>query len=233
MVNQVPIVTGKRAQLAAIAADSKRMGIKEAVPTAGYLRSEVLVGAPTSAISFPLRTDATSNGQPVGSTERRLSQNDAFYATGWAIMWYSAVSPLAGQPATQAERARARLQQFPNSAVLGLNAPELEAAMNGKFTLTQNNKIWIREADMWSMQYVDQAQQGVAGAVASALDFPKVFLETDYPMIRLNGQSDIDAIASFPDAIDPTKVALRSIYSVLYIKGWLVQNGGVARSIEG
>lgn len=231
-MNTVPVVTGDRAQLAAIAADSQRLGIKDIVPMRGFLRAEVLMGSGSNSIQFPIRQDDTSNGQPVGSTERRLITNDAFYATAHALMFYTAAASTAGLPSTQAARARARLQQFPNSSVFGLNAPELQAAFNGTMTITQNNKIFMRQADINTMQLVDLAQQGVAGALASSQEFPKGFLRTDAPMIRYNGQSDIVVLANFPDTVSPTEVAGQSVYAVYYALGWYVQNGGVARTAQ-
>lgn len=228
MTNTVPIVTGKRAQLAAIAADSQRDGLTNAVPTPGFLRSEVPMTSPYASIDFPILLQQTANGAPTSSTEVRLVTNDAFYVTGIALMFYT----VAAAAPTQAQRARARLQQFPNSAVFAANTPEIQAAYNGNLTISQNNKIFLRQAPLAQMEYVDLAQQGVGGAVASSTEWPKGFLPTDDPMIRLNGQSDIQATAQFPDAVALQQVANSVVYAVLIMVGWRVQNGGVARTVR-
>lgn len=233
-MTNVPSVSVKRAQLNIIKADCEKYNLGEAVPTPGIIRSEVLLGpGALNEILFPIRQDQTNNGQPISSTEVRLANNDAFYLTYVAVQYYTlSVAPAAaGTPGSQAGRARARLQQFPNSAVFGLNAPEIEAAQNGTLTITQNNKIFLREAAMKDMEFVGLAEQGVAGAVASSTEWPKGFLDVGDPMIRLNGPSSIEARAIFADAVNATLVANQSVYAVFLGKGWLVQNGGLARTI--
>jgi len=226
MVNTVPIVTGKRAQLAAIAADSEAMGLRDVVPTPGYLRSEVPLTGAVASIQFPVQQQQTASGVPQNPNEVRLVTNDAFYATGIAVMFYTTTAN------TVAARAAARLQQFANSSVFAANAPEIQKAYNGNLTLTQNNKIFLRQAPIGAMEYVDLAQQGVGGAVASSTMWPKGFLATDDPMIRLNGQSDITVEAAFPDPVNATLVAGSFCFAALVMIGWRVQNGGAARTVR-
>ena len=226
MINTVPIVTGKRAQLATIAKDSAKMGLDNVVPTPGYLRSEVPLTAATQSIDFPVTQQQSANGVATGSTEVRLVTNDAFYVTGVAVMFYTVTAN------TQAARARAVLQQYPNTSVFAANAPEIQAAYNGNLTLTQNNKIFLRQAPLSAMEYVGLVQDGVGGADASSTEWPRGFLATDDPMIRLNGQSDIQVQANFPDAVSATQVVGSTVYAALIMIGWRVQNGGAARTVR-
>lgn len=199
----------------------------------GYLRSETLLTTGQSC-DFSILANQSNNGQEIGGTEQRLQQNDAFFITKMAVMLYAAAAT-AGQPATQSARASARLQQFPNSLIFNANGDACVGFFNGRLTIKQNEKIFCRDTDIWSMQYADTAQQGQLVFTAStvdsnAIDYERSFRQSLDPMFRLNGQSNIEANIQFPTGLDFTGETGQSVYAVLYLKGWRAQNFGIARS---
>ena len=235
MQPQVETRSQQRAAYEFIMAQSKRLGLQNVLAYPGYLRSEALLGIGQS-IDFDILANQTQNGQAIGGTENRLQQNDAFYVSSMAVMLYTvAAAGGAGTAATQAARAAARLQQFPNTTVFTTNAPAAVGFFNGKLTIKQNEKIFCRDHDLYSLQYADTAQQGQLVFTASnvdqnAFDYSKAFQNVLDPMFRLNGQSNIEANIQLPAQLDFTTVTDVSVYAVLYLKGWRAQNGGLARA---
>ena len=226
----------KRAAYDFIMAQSKAMGLNNVLAYPGFLRSETILNSGQS-FDFNLMANQTQDGQAIGGTENRLLQNDAFYVEKIGLFLYTATVAAngAGSPLSNAVRAVARLNQFPNAQVFGANAPAVVGLYNGRLTIKQNDRIYCRDHDLYSMQYVDTAQQGqtvfTASTVdASAFDNEKSFVEAAEPMFRLNGQSNVEATIDLPAPLSFTAVTDATIYAVLYIKGWRAQNGGIART---
>lgn len=200
----------------------------------GYLRSEVALSTGQSC-DFAILANQQIDGQTIGGTEQRLQQNDAFFITRMAVMLYAADQEGTTGQASQINRAQARLQQFPNTAAFAQNTSAVTGFFNGRLTIKQNEKIFCRDTDLWSMQYADTAQEGqlvfTASNVASnAIDYERSFRQALDPMFRLNGQSNIEANIQFPAGLDFTQESERVVYAVLYLKGWRAQNFGIARS---
>lgn len=220
-----------RANYEFIMAQCRAAGLNNALAFPGYLRSETPCGT-GQAINFNLLANQTTDGLIIGGTERRLQQNDAFFVSRMAVMFYAvSVAPnAAGTQATNAQRAPVRLQQFANPTAFGLNNPAVLGAYNGgALTIKQNDTIYVRDLDLFTMQYVDTAQQD--GTVAqNAFDFDRSFRAVADPMFRLNGQSTIEANIQLPADLNFTAVTTTTVYAVLYLKGWRVQNAGVART---
>jgi hypothetical protein len=205
------------------------MGLNNAVITPGFIRSDSLMANGENLVQFALRSDESNNGQPVSTLERRLNMNDAFYVTDLAVMFSNA--GVGG-----ALRLQAMLQQAPVDATFGADAIAMRQVYNGgQVSLTVNDRIYLRNAPLWAMQYVDTAQNGVGPAPSFALNATdprgrKGFLNTEDPMIRLNGPSAIDANLKL--AAPFAGGATNQIYASFFALGWLVQNGGVGRAIN-
>ncbi len=223
----------ERASYEFIMAQCKKAGLVNALAYPGYLRSETPLGTGQSC-SFNILANQTTDGLEIGGTERRLQQNDAFFVSRIGFAFYTVPGvTAAGAPASNAQRAPVRLQHFPNGDVFGLNTPAVVGAYNGgALTIKQNDVIYVRDLDLYTMQYADTAQQN-ATVTTNAFDFKKAFQAVADPMFRLNGQSTIEANVQFPAALNFTAVATTTVYAVLYLKGWRVQNAGVARVARG
>lgn len=226
----------KRAAYDFIMQQSKELGLDNVLAYPGFLRSETILNSGQS-FDFDLMANATKDGQAIGGTENRLLQNDAFYIERIGLFLYTATvtSNGAGNPLTNAVRAVARLHQFPNLQVFAANTPSIIGLYNGRLTIKQNERIYCRDHDLYSMQYVDTAQQGqtvfTASTVdASAFDNERSFVEAAEPMFRLNGQSNVEATIDLPAPLSFTNVTDATVYAVLYLKGWRAQNGGIART---
>lgn len=210
-------------------------GNKNAIPTPGFLRSEVKLGT-ASQISFGLLANEQNQGQDIMPMEQRLQQNDAFYVTQTALMFYTYI-PGDGSTSEVALRAAAKLHQYP-ALEFAANQPSIRAAYVGKYSLAQNEKIFVRDLDAFSMQYADTAQEGLVtgdGSTAYAQDAilgNKGWRNMENPMIRLNGQSNVDATLRLPLAIPFDLVEGSQVVAVLYKRGWRTQNAGVARVAE-
>jgi hypothetical protein len=216
-----------------------KYGNKSALPTPGFLRSDVVL-ATENQINFALLANEQNQGQEIMPFEQRLQQNDAFYVTRGAVMFY--VYDIAQTPEQALQRrAQAQLQQFPNVEIFGAQQTgNVTAAFKGKFTLAQNEKIYIRDLDVQSMQYADTAQQGLVTGDGSttygqnAILADKGFRDLENPMIRLNGQSTVDAFVKLPYGIafSGGQEQEFAVVATLYLRGWRSQNSGVARIAE-
>lgn len=228
-----PIYSQKRALLNAIVRDNLAQGYEHILPLAGYLRSEIVLGVGNS-IDFAIRDNEQVPGQPVFATENRLRQNDAFYPTDFSVMFYTFDTTAAGA------RARAKLQTFGNPNVFGANAPSVDGAYNGRLGLRVNETVFMDSLDMQRFKFAEQAQQGVAvSAVAvtgvvreSTVRQNEAFAHEDSPLVRLNGQFNNRFSVTFPDVLDFTLEVDNdlAVVAVLYLRGWLMQNGGASRS---
>lgn len=228
-----PIYSQKRALLNAIVRDNLAQGYEHILPLASYLRSEFVLGVQNS-IDFAVRDNEQIPGQPVFATENRLRQNDAFYPTHYSVMFYTFDTTAAGA------RERAKLQTFGNPNVFGLNAPEVDGAYNGLLSLRVNETVFMDSLDMARFKFAECAQQGVAvSAVVTTGVVPEstwrgdeAFAHEDSPLVRLNGQFNNRFAIKFPDVLDFTLESENNlaVVAVLYLRGWLMQNGGGTRS---
>lgn len=230
---EAPIYSQKRALLNAIVRDNLAQGYEHILPLASYIRAEVVLNVQNS-LEFAIRDNEQIPGQPVFATENRLRQNDAFYPTHYNVSFLTYNTTVAGA------RARAKLQNFANPNVFGLNAPEVEGAYNGLLSLRVNETVFIDSLDMARFKFAEQAQQGLAvSTVAGTGVVPEstwrrdeAFAHEDSPLVRLNGQFNNRFTVKFPDVLDFTKEAANdlAVVAVLYLRGWLMQNGGGTRS---
>lgn len=226
----VKIVSPSRALYDAVYQDNIAAGFDEIVPLEGYLRSEVVLGV-TNGFEFPLRFDEQAPGQDIAATENRLRQNDAFYPIDYSIQFYTYATNVAG------DRWRQPLQTFANGQVFGLNTPEVAGAYNGRMSLRVNNVVFMDSLDMQRFQFADTAQQGVeiSGPAPGAYERSATYRDAAFaritdPIVRLNGYYSNRFAVAFPDQLDFTKVTNAAVVAVLYLRGWLFQNGGGQRS---
>lgn len=235
-MEQMKVRSQSRAAYDFIMEQSRQNGLSNVLAYPGYLRSETLLGQGQS-ISFNLLANQTADGQAIGGTERRLQQNDAFYIDRIALAVYAADlgTGTAGSAASQEQRAVAKLQHFANDNVFAANAGAVVGLFNGALTIKQNERIYCRDLDLYTMQYADTAQQGEliftgSNTTQNAFQYERAFQQVIDPMFRLNGQSNVEANIQLPASLDFTAEANTSLYAVLYLKGWRAQNAGVART---
>jgi hypothetical protein len=210
-------------------------GARYALPTPGYLRSEVRLGA-QSELVFGMRKDESNGGLAPAPWEQRLDLNDSFFMTHAAFFIYAAKVDEEGQ-ATLEARAQARLQHFANANVFGGKTAQAVQAWNtGKLTVSVDDVIYIRDCDLASMQFADQAQEGTTYWNASttpvsqnAVEGNRGFRLFSAPMVRLNGPSNNDVRVRFGLPIDWTDETM-AYFAVMYLRGWRAQNMGIARS---
>lgn len=230
----IPMAPQSRSQSRAnyewIMEQSRQNRLNDVIAYPGYLRSEALLTSGSQRVDFAITEAQVIDGQTTGNTEQRLKQNDAFYIEriGFALIPVDVAPAQAGTPGTQLRRAIARPQHFPSAFAFAHNTESANAVWNGgKLTITQNEKIYCRDLDLYSMQYADTAQE--SATVRSALDYGRMFQAVTDPMFRLNGQSNVECYVQLPTSLDFTQEANVSIYAAIIFKGWRAQNGGVAR----
>jgi len=218
----------RRAQLDAITRDLMSAGLPNIIPTPGYLRSEVVLGAAQNQVTFEMAANQ-NNGQAISPTENRLKVNDAFYPTHYGVFFYTYTT------ATARTRLLAQLQSFGNDAVFGANAPEVNGAYNGFMSLRVNDRVYFDSVDMLRFKYVTPAQEGLAVSTAASNNAyfesgwnTDVMPDLSDPLVRLNGQFSNKFTVNFPDSLDFTKVAANTVVAVMFTRGWLVQNAGTA-----
>lgn len=227
----VKVVTAKRALLAEISQLNAANGYDKATQLPGFLRTEAILGIQNS-VEFAIRSDESFNGQAINSTENRLQINDAFFIEHYGLAFYKFAT--AGG---KAARARAALETFGNGFVFGLNAPEVEAAYNSRLALRVDSEVFIDSMDTARFRNVQTAQKGTAVSSvavtgiqsASAWSQNEMFAHETDPLVRLNGPGRNQFTLTFPDNLDFTLVAGESVVAVLYLRGWLSQNGGGMR----
>lgn len=230
--SMVKITSPKRALLEAIEYENRvTYGLRDATQLPGYIRSEVALGV-QNEISFAIGTNEQANGQTISATENRLNINDAFFITHYSVGFLTFTA------ATPTTRQRAPIHQFPNTQVFGLNAPSLQGAYNGKLSLRVDDRMYVDSMDMMRFYNASTAQQGLAVSTAASNNayFADAWdnvggwaHETD-PLVRLNGPGKNIFRVALPDTMDFTLVAGQTVVAVLYLRGWLSQNGGGFRS---
>lgn len=219
-----------RANYEWIMKQSEDRKLRDVIAYPGFLRSETLLGSGTQQIRFAITEGDLIDGQQIGGTEQRLKINDAFFIEriGVVLIPVDVGAAVAGTAGTQFQRAISRPQHFPSAFAFAGNTEPANAFWNGgKLTITQNEKIYCRDLDLYTMQYADTAQE--SATVRSALDYSKAFQAVTDPMFRLNGQSNVECSIQLPVALDFTQEANVSVYAAVIFKGWRAQNAGVAR----
>jgi hypothetical protein len=208
-------------------------GLKNAIMLPGYLRAEVVLGV-QNEIAFAVGENVQVAGQPVSATENRLQMNDAFYITHYSVMFATWVTATAGA------RVRAGLHTFANGAVFGLNAPSVEGAYNGRLSLRVDDTVFMDSMDMLRFKAAGTAQEGLAVSTAATNNAytesrfinSEAFAQETDPLVRLNGMSRNQFRIALPDTLDFGLVVGSSVSAVLYLRGWLAQNSGAARTIN-
>lgn len=228
----VQVKSPTRALYDAIVQDNFDMGFNDIIPIAGYLRAENLLGGSTNNIAFEINANQQITGQATVASENRLQVNDAFYPTHYSVMFQEFVTATAGA------RAAARLHTFPNLDIFKLNTPSISTAYNGSLSLRVNDTVYMDSLDMWRFVNASVAQEGMAiSSVAttgvmdmSAWSQNDAFAHCIDPLVRLNGQFRNQFNVKLPNAVSFALEAADSVVAVLYLRGWLVQNGGGTRA---
>jgi len=194
----------------------KRRGV---ISTQSYLRLESVLGTQGN-VSFPVLLNE-GNANP---NERRLSITDAFTVTSLAIVIYKKLAANA--------ISSAQLDTFPNPLVYAGagEAAALQAIYNGFLSVRVNSVVYIDSLDTYRFYRVGTAQEGVnvsAGAPYVASEFAK----GDYPFysltpsIRLSGATKNELNLTLPESVNMAAAAGDDNRVVLYLRGFLEQNG--------
>lgn len=227
----VQVKSPNRALYDAIVADNFALGFDDIIPLAGYIRAEAVLGVQNS-LQFEIG-DKNFPGQAIQGVENRLRNNDAFYPTHFSVMFYDFLTANGS-----AARAAARLQTFPNLDVFGLNTPSVITAYNGNLSLRVNDTVYMDSLDMTRFMRASVAQEGMAissVATTGVMDTSEwnqndMFAHVVDPLVRLNGQFSNQFTLRLPGNVSFNLVADHSVVAVLYLRGWLCQNGGGTRS---
>lgn len=232
----VPIFSQDRALLAEIVAKNIEMGLKDATQLPGFIRSEVVLGT-TNEITFKIGVNEQANGQNIFPTENRLALNDAFFVKEWGVMFYA--YDTSGTPEAQAlARARARLHTWANPNVFNAASVSVDSAYNGKLSLRVDDTVFVDSMDMLRFMRIGTAQEGVelsTGATSPAY-LGDTFLNSEMfahetnPLVRLNGMGKNVLRVQLPSTENFAAVSGQAIVAVAYLRGWLSQNGGAART---
>lgn len=228
----VQVKSPNRALYDAIVQDNFDMGFEDIIPIAGYIRAENVLGAGVNNIPFEINANQQVVGQATVASENRLQVNDAFYPTHYSVMFQSFVTATAGA------RAAARLHTFPNLDIFGLNTPSISTAYNGNLSMRVNDTVYMDSLDMWRFCNASVAQEGMAiSSVAttgvmdmSAWSQNDAFAHCIDPLVRLNGQFRNQFNVKLPNSVSFLLEAANTVVAVLYLRGWLMQNGGGTRS---
>lgn len=234
-LSRAPIFSQERALYEYITQHNLEAGFDNILPLKGYLRSEVVLGV-QNTIDFSIKEGELAPGQAlISPDENRLRLNDAFYATHYSVMFRI------WDTADATTRVLAPLQTFANANVFAGVAAAIEGAYNGALSLRVNDTVYVDSMDMNSFKYVDMAQQQqaistVAGAgiqSSSAWNQDKAFREMTSPLVRLNGLFRNQFRVTLPANLNFTAEAGQTVGAVLYVRGWLMQNGGSTRTKRG
>ena len=229
---RVAITTPKRALLAEIDQMNREVyKLTNATQLPGYIRSEVELGI-QNEIVFKIGSNEQANGQTIKATENRLDINDAFFVTHYGVFfgYVDTTDP--------ANRGAMRLHSFPNAAVFdAANNGALETCYNGKLSLRVDDRVFIDSMDMMRFLNASTAQQGLevsTGATTpaylqSAWSQSDAFAHEVDPLVRLNGPGKNIFKVQLPNSWDFT-AGHDTIVAVLYLRGWLSQNGGGFRA---
>ena len=194
----------------------KRRGV---VSTQSYLRLEQTLGTQGS-VTFPvLVNDGTSN-----ANERRLSITDAFTITSLSVLIYKQASGGAISAGV--------LDTFPNPLIyVGGQAAALQAIYNGYLSVRVNSVVYIDSLDTYRFYRVGVAQAGLETTTTPAVYGASSYDKGDYPFysltpgIRLSGATKNELTLTLPESVAMAGSAGTTNRVVLYVRGFLEQNG--------
>jgi len=195
----------------------KRPGV---VTTQSYLRLEQVLGTQGN-VNF----DVLLNQGQANANEKRLAITDSFTVTSMAVMIY--------KQAAAGKISAAQLDTFPNPLIYaGANeASALQALYNGYLTVRVNSTIFIDSFDVYRFYRVGVAQQGVETTTTPSVYVANSFDRGDYPFysltpgIRLSGATKNDLSLTLPESVAMAGTAGTTNRVVLYLRGFLEQNG--------
>lgn len=200
----------------------------DAIATAGYLRSEVLM--PTTGITsikFPITAQDNSGGAQ-RTSEKRLLNNDAFLATHLGVF-------IARQDTTLAQSSEI-LHSFPNPRIFTNAADGLTGVQGfyaGSLQVRVNETVYFDALDCLSFMRADTAQQGnansavaVTGVVGwSAWEADRCFKRIT-PNIAFNGLGNNFVQVNLPESLVlGTATAGQANIAVFIARGFNIQNG--------
>jgi len=199
----------------------KRKGV---ISTQSYLRLEQVLGTQGNINFSVLVNDGAAN-----VNERRLSITDAFTITSLAVVIY--------KQASGGNLSAAQLDTFPNPLIYsGANeAANLQAIYNGYLSVRVNSVVYIDSLDVYRFYRVGTAQEGViVSQTTTPTTSPYVaseFSKGDYPFysltpsIRLSGATKNELSLTLPESVAMGGTAGTTNRVVLYLRGFLEQNG--------
>ena len=195
----------------------KRPGV---VTTQSYLRLEQPLGTQGN-IQFEV---LINQGQQTAN-ERRLAITDAFTVTSLSVVIY--------KKASGGNISAAKLDTFPNplTYVGAGEANALQAIYNGYLTVRVNSVIYIDSLDIYRFYRAGVAQRGVETTTTPSVYLASEWSKGDYPFysltpgIRLSGATKNDLNITLPESVAMAGTAGSTNYAVLYLRGFLEQNG--------
>lgn len=217
-----------RADFNAVLKKEISLGNKDALPTIGYLRSDVLLATPSNSVEFQLKQGAANPGTAQLGVENRLKDNDAFYVRDVGVFFRSA--DVANGNLFPTAPIQSDLRAFANGTVLTAAPEVVEQAFQGNLSARVDSTVYIDALDLYRFKYVGDAQSGSGAAIWTADSWKgDDMFAACTPMIRMNGLGNNEWTVEFPetlpwDTVEPTQAI------VLYLRGFYVQNAGSARN---
>lgn len=200
--------------------------VAAAVLTPSYLRLEVQLTISNNSYYFPVKiNEPNSQGQAARPTEKRLHDQDAFYATG--IMMYISKLPTGGNTAPYPTNML--LDTYPNSitypasfaAGTPAGASTLETLYNGYLTLIVNERTLLTGFPLSDFRQVPQTQL-TAATNSPITQFDGTGLQFIEPNIVFIGTKKNNLNIVLPSTI--TTVEATPVMCVLKLWGVLAQN---------
>jgi len=186
----------------------------DAILSQSYLQFETLLSTNQTSFQFGVLTNQTPNGVPVRPTERRLTLQDAFYASEIQVLLAAA---------TSATDSAFQIETYPNPIIfpVGGAAPApLEVLYNGSLLISVNNKVIMPGLDIDRFYNAPQTQNTAAGlTIVDERDGSQgTALE---PNIVFIGQKNTQVVINLPQAISAVD---DFTYAIIRVRGVLAQN---------
>lgn len=226
--------SGDRLRVAYNAAVDKFRGAGQNTPILpGSLRSEVILGTQQQIVfNWTQQSPNPGNAGVIRSSENRLTLEDAFYITDYAIFFGNELTAGTTPGAVM-------LQSWENPAAVavlpatvggfGLNAAPLIEAYNGTVDFLKDTVQYMRGNDMLRHKRVDTAQAGTllftaSNQAQSYMLSDECFAEMT-PFVNITGRSDATLTVNLPDSTAFTAVAANRVIAVAILRGLRIQNG--------
>jgi len=199
---------------------------KGVITTQSYLRCEAVLGN-SSTINFATLV----NEAIISVTEKRLAITDAFTITAMSFMIY--------RKATAENNSSRVLQTYPNPNIFPTTeSPAIQGIYNGFLSIRVGSVVYLDSFDVFRFYRVNQAQQGLE--VSTAL-INNNYLRSGYeggdypfygltPSIRISGATKNELQITLPESQNMAAAAGHTNYGVLYMRGFLEQNGANFRT---